>query len=46
MKKPSPLHMENGKWFFWDETWADRYGPFETEIIAQLELLKYYQHLG
>jgi hypothetical protein len=27
----SPVHEENGKWYFWDEAWADRYGPFDTE---------------
>lgn len=30
-----PIHEEKGKWYFWDETGADRQGPFETEEEAR-----------
>ena len=52
-KEPTdPVHFDpvEHKWFFWDETWSDRYGPFETQEIAQEECTKYdnsldgYQH--
>lgn len=36
-----PLHEDGGKWYFWEETWADRQGPFETREIA-LESLRIY----
>jgi len=36
-----PVHKELEKWYFWDETWAHRYGPFETAKEAN-EALNYY----
>lgn len=36
-----PVHKhEDGKWYFWDETWSDEIGPFadEDEARRQLEL--------
>lgn len=30
-----PVHFDNGKWWFWDETWTDRLGPWDTEKIAR-----------
>ena len=30
MHNPNPIHQEDGKWYFWEETWADRQGPFDT----------------
>jgi len=30
-----PIHMHEGKWYFYDETWTDRYGPYDTEEKAQ-----------
>lgn len=41
----TPLHQEDGKWYFWDETWSDRYGPFDTEEKAKEELAKYAVYL-
>jgi len=41
------VHQEDGKWYFWDETWADRHGPFETKEEADKELDKYVkEYLG
>ena len=28
-------------WYFWDETWADREGPFKTEYEAIDAYIKY-----
>jgi hypothetical protein len=36
-----PLHIHEGKWWFWDETWAKRYGPYQTRLGAKHELNKY-----
>lgn len=36
-----PVHRHNGKWWFWDETWADRVGPFETEGDADKAFNRY-----
>jgi len=33
----NPVHQNetDGKWYFWDETWADRLGPYETKEAAE-----------
>jgi hypothetical protein len=36
---------ENGLWFFWDETWANNYGPYNTEEEAKQELDKYCKYI-
>lgn len=32
---------EEPGWYFWDETWADRIGPYITEEEARKELRRY-----
>ena len=30
-----PVHQNgDGKWYFWDETWADECGPYDTRADA------------
>jgi hypothetical protein len=41
---PVPVHEEDGQWYFWDETWASRYGPYKTESIANNELEDYCKY--
>jgi hypothetical protein len=36
-----PIHQEPDGWYFWDEVWCDRYGPFETRSKAGFEQAKY-----
>jgi hypothetical protein len=36
-----PLHMHEGKWWFWDETWSERHGPYLTRTGAKHELELY-----
>jgi len=36
-----PLHLHEGKWWFWDETWADRHGPYLTRTGAKAALEVY-----
>ena len=31
----------DNKWYFWDESWSQYYGPFDTQAEAQENLLKY-----
>lgn len=33
--------FELDKWYFWNEVWADAYGPYETEEEAREELDRY-----
>jgi len=37
----NPIHHENGKWYFWTETWADREGPFGSQREAEDAMWKY-----
>jgi len=30
-----------GGWYFWDETWSQRYGPYPTRSKVAFELAKY-----
>jgi len=41
----NPVHEEDGQWYFWDETWMYRYGPFKTEIEAKTECRNYGNYL-
>ena len=40
-----PVHEDSEGWWFWDETWADRLGPFDTEEEARVALDKYAHSL-
>jgi len=40
-RTPEVVHQEDGKWFFWEETWAHRQGPFDTEKEARETLDRY-----
>ena len=32
-------------WYFWDETWATCYGPYESEQEADEACVEYAKHL-
>jgi hypothetical protein len=40
-----PIHEKDGKWYFWTETWADEYGPYDTREIAEKELARYVESI-
>lgn len=40
-----PVHEEPQGWFFWDETWGHRLGPFESEGKAREALRRYADYL-
>jgi NTP pyrophosphatase (non-canonical NTP hydrolase) len=40
-----PVHQEGDAWYFWDETLADRNGPFPNEATARTELKGYCEYL-
>jgi hypothetical protein len=35
----------NGQWFFWDETFSNTRGPYDTEALARQALIKYSETL-
>lgn len=41
----NPVHESQGKWWFWDETWANEIGPYNTEEEANQALTHYAQSL-
>ena len=38
-----PMATEDNKFFFFDETWTDPYGPFDSIEYAEKELNKYVE---
>lgn len=32
---PVQQDVTDGKWYFWNEVWADRHGPFDTEELCR-----------
>lgn len=40
-KAPDPVRQYELGWYFYDETWADMYGPFPTESEARESLDRY-----
>ena len=41
-----PVHKEDGKWYFFDETWSDRFGPYLSEEEANKKLKEYCEYLN
>lgn len=41
-----PCHQQGELWYFWDETWADRVGPFADEQRCRRALYEYVLSLG
>ena len=39
------LINQDNKWYFWDEVWADTYGPYNTEKEARSDLDWYVDFL-
>lgn len=39
----SNLFQDNGKWYFWDETWAQFLGPYDNEFQAKQASDEYFQ---
>lgn len=37
---------ENGAWWYWDEVWSNKHGPFETEEEAKADLKRYVEWLN
>ena len=43
---PDPVErLEDGTWIFWDETWANWHGPFDTEELCRKNLKEYAREL-
>jgi hypothetical protein len=41
-----PVHRHtDGSWWFWDETWADEHGPYESRQLADDKVREYGKQL-
>lgn len=38
-----PIFAEDGSWFYWDETWTNKFGPFRSESLARASLKLYVE---
>jgi hypothetical protein len=36
-----PVHFDNGSWWFWNETWSERHGPYASETEARTAVNAY-----
>jgi len=36
---------EDDKWYFWNEVWSDKYGPYKSKFEATSECSKYFWSL-
>jgi len=42
---PDPVEQDaDGKWWFWNEVWSDRYGPYETKEAVAKALYTYCKY--
>lgn len=41
-----PIFEDDGKWYFWDETWTSYLGPFPDESHARHGLEEYGNYLS
>jgi hypothetical protein len=41
-----PVHEHGGEWWFWNETWSERIGPFDDKQQAYLEVYSYSERLN
>ena len=43
---PDTVFEREGSWYFWDETWANRIWPFDTEKEARINFTKFCKELS
>ena len=41
-----PVHEFNDVWWFWDEIWAFKHGPYNTEQLACKACIEYARRLN
>jgi hypothetical protein len=42
----NPIHQYKEKWYFWNEIWVYRIGPYDSEEIAKEKLDEYFEFLN
>lgn len=46
MTNNARIHEENGKWYYWPDSWTAAKGPFEDYISAHMALTQYLEAQG
>lgn len=46
MRQSDPVHVRDGKYYFWDETWSHEHGPFDSEMEVYIAFGKYLMWLN
>ena len=41
----NPIHHSEGQWYFLDETWANRMGPYSSRAEAKTAMAAYVEYL-
>lgn len=41
----NPVHEHKGKWWFWNEIWGERIGPYTAQALADEACRKYAKEL-
>lgn len=46
MESSNPIFFDEseGQWYFWNETWSDRHGPYNTYAEASEALWQYVKN--
>jgi hypothetical protein len=44
IESSDPVFAQDGEWYFYDEVWANRKGPYRTEQLARAGLLLYCEY--
>lgn len=43
---PDPVQQgDDGKWYWCDETWSEKYGPYDTREEAKIDCSEYCKRL-
>lgn len=45
LENHDPVHQDEAGFWFWDETWTGRHGPYETEQVCREALDEYAESL-
>jgi hypothetical protein len=41
LRKTTPIHQWEGRWYFWDNKWSERRGPFRSSEEAAEACVEY-----
>ena len=45
METPNPIFEKDNLWYFYDETWANYHGPYNSKAEAKVALNRYCEEV-